>query len=208
MKCMGSDAELLERWSGGDRTAGNQLFQRYFDSLYGFFETKIDRSDVEELVQTTLMGCVQGLGTFRQSSSFRTFLFAIARHKLYRYFRDRKRHGQHLDFNVSSVEEMGTGVHTHLGRAEDQRLLLQALCSLPLMQQIMLELFYWENMKGPQIAEILDIAVGTVSSRLTRARAALRERVHALAQNPRYQTLSVEDLDAWARGMHERRVSA
>ena len=200
---MPTDAKLLEAWASGDVDAGNQLFKRYFDSVYGFFQTKVDR-DAEELVQATFMGCVQSIHRFRGASSFRTFLFSIARKRLYSFYRDKKRFGREADFNEMSVADMGTGAETHLGRAEDQRQLLQALCALPLEQQIMLELFYWENMSGQQIAEILDLTPGTVRTRLFRARTALRAGMVRLSQDPRYESMTIDDLDAWASAMRAR----
>lgn len=184
--------------------AGNQLFQRHFDSVSGFFETKVDR-DVDELVQSTFMACVQSIDSFRQQSSFRTFLFAIARRKLYRYYRSKRRHGDKLDFNLTSVAELRTGARTNLGRAEERQQLLHALSSLPVDQQILLELFYWEEMSGDALAEVLDIAPATVRSRLHRARAALRKRVAEQSQAPESVTRSVADLDAWARRVRNRR---
>ena len=202
-----TDVELLNRWVAGDGNAGNQLFQRHFDAICGFFETKVDR-DVEELVQATFMACVQSIGSFQQKSSFRTFLFSIARHKLFRYYRDKRRNGNRLDFQVTSMAQLCSGPRTQLGKQQDRTHLLQALTSLPLDQQILLELYYWEGLQGNELSEILEIAPGTVRSRLHRARLALRERVAELTRNPQFQTLSVEDLDGWARALREKRQHA
>ena len=197
-----TDRELLERWSRGDRAAGNQLFQRHFDSISAFFETKVDR-DVDELVQSTFMACVQSIQSFRLESSFRTFLFAIARRKLYRYYRSKRRHGNKLDFNVTSVADLATGARTNMAKSEEKQLLLHALTALPVEQQILIELFYWEGMDGAALAEVLDIPAATVRSRLYRARAALRESLAKQERAPRSATRSIEDFDAWARRMRD-----
>lgn len=198
-----TDRELLERWCAGDRLAGNQLFQRHFDSISAFFETKVER-DVDELVQSTFMACVQSIDSFRLQSSFRTFLFAIARRKLYRYYRTKRRHGDRFDFNVTSVAELQTGVRTKLGRVEEHQQLLDALSELPVEQQILLELFYWEGMDGAELAEVLEISPATVRSRLHRARAALRKRVEERSRAPKDATQNVADFDAWARRVRDQ----
>lgn len=200
------DNELLGRWSQGDRSAGNELFQRHFDSVCSFFETKVS-NDVEELVQATFMACLESIDSFKLHSSFRTFLFGIARNKLYRYYRTKKRHGAKVDFSMVSVMDLNAGAATQLDQAKEQQRLLDALCSLPLEQQLILELYYWENLDGPELAEILDIAASTVRSRIHRAREALRERLAEQASAPEGALRSIEDLDAWARRLRERHAS-
>ena len=202
---MTADRQLLERWRAGDRRAGNQLFQRHFDAVSAFFETKVQR-DVEELVQATFMACVQNIDSFRRESSFRTFLFAIARRKLYRYYRSKRRHGDKLDFHLTSVAELKTGVRTNLGKEEDQQHLLHALSALPVEQQILLELHYWEEMDAAALAEVFDVTPSTVRSRLHRARNALRKLVEKQTQLPLTVTRSVEDFDQWARRVRARRT--
>src|SRR6476619_1575545 len=82
------DLILLDRWCAGDRVAGNLLFRRHFEALCRFFEHKTD-GDIDDLVQETFLACLRGRETFRRQSSFRTYLFAIARHTLFGYWRRR-----------------------------------------------------------------------------------------------------------------------
>ncbi|MEO7731753.1 MAG: sigma-70 family RNA polymerase sigma factor, partial [Kofleriaceae bacterium] len=81
-----TDLQLVDAWRGGDGEAGQALFQRHFDSIYGFFETKCE-ADADELVQSTFLACLRARDQFRKESSFRTYLFTIARHELYRVLR-------------------------------------------------------------------------------------------------------------------------
>ena len=87
---MVEDNTLLDRWCAGDTAAGNVLFKRHFATLYRFFEHKTD-GEVDDLVQETFLQCVRGRETFRRQSTFRTYLFAIARHVLFQHWRDRLR---------------------------------------------------------------------------------------------------------------------
>ena len=65
----------------------------------------------------------------------------------------------------------------------------------------MLELTYWEDLKGPEIAEILEIPANTVRSRLSRARAALREALEAGITAPDLLRSTLTDLDRWAEAL-------
>ncbi|HLL23909.1 MAG TPA: sigma factor, partial [Kofleriaceae bacterium] len=84
------DFDLLAQWRAGDQQAGQALFARQFPGLYRFFATKCD-GDTDELVQRTLVACLKAKDT--APTSFRAYLFTIARHELYRYFRERQRAG-------------------------------------------------------------------------------------------------------------------
>lgn len=198
---MDPDLELLERWCAGDRGAGNELFQRHFDSVCRFFQNKLDR-DFDELVQTTFMACVRSRDQFRRQSSFRTYLFTIARHELYGYLR-RRRRDQNLDFGVTSLAALEATARSLLDRNQRHLRLLHALRALPVEQQVLLELHYWEGMTPTELAEVLEIPAATARTRLFRARQALRSQMDAQADLPANPQQSLEDLDAWARAVRD-----
>lgn len=199
-----ADDELLDRWRAGDTGAGQALFARHFDSIYGFFASKCD-GDIDELVQATFLACVRARDQFRKESSFRTYLFTIARHELYRYLRQRRRDGERLDFGTTSVAELATTPGTRLARSDEHRRLLDALRALPLEQQTLLELHYWEDMDMSALAEVFSAPTGTIRTRLHRARRALRDRMSATSAAPPHALASLESLDTWARGVGRRR---
>lgn len=201
---MATDLELLERWRGGEQSAGNELFERHFSSICRFFENKV-QNDVEELVQATFLACVQNRDSFRQQSSFRTYLFTIARYQLYRYLSRYKGKQALLDFHVTSLADLGSTPRSQLARGQEHEMLLQALCSLPVEQQLLIELFYWEGMDNDALAQIFEVSPTTVRTRLFRARNALRERMAELAESPSPIHLSVDNLDAWARSLRKHR---
>lgn len=199
-----SDIALLDQWRGGDATAGQALFQRHFDSIYSFFETKCE-ADADELVQSTFLACLRARDQFRKESSFRTYLFTIARNELYRVLRTRQRDGARLDFELSSIAELITTAGSRIARDQEHRHLLEVLRQLPVEQQTLLELHYWEDMEIAELAEVFEMPQATVRTRLHRARKALRERMAGSAPPPALETL--ETMDAWARRV-ARRVAA
>lgn len=190
---MDADADLLTRWRGGDRDAGEALFARYFDALYRFFATKC--GEPADLAQTTLLAIVQSRAQFAGRSSFRTYLFTIARHELYRHF-ERLRGDRQFDPEVSSVAELVTTPGTRFDREATHRRLLEALRELPVEQQTLLELAYWEGLDAVEIGEVLGCLPGTIRTRLHRARNALRDR---LVDDGSADALGMRvELDAWA----------
>ncbi|MCE9580122.1 MAG: sigma-70 family RNA polymerase sigma factor [Deltaproteobacteria bacterium] len=190
------DAALLDAWRAGDRAAGEQLFERHFDAIYRFFERK-GLGDVGDLVQRTFLGCVEARDRYRGASSFRTFLFAIARHELYGLFRQRR---AQVDFGVSSLADLAPGPSTLLRERSQREILLAALRAIPLELQLAVELRFWEGLTGPDLAIALAVPEGTVRSRLRRALEALRGALdeHELGKTLRTLPASDDAFDAWA----------
>lgn len=170
------DLTLLDRWCGGDKTAGNDLFTRHFASVYRFFEHKTDH-EIDDLVQETFLQCVRSRASFKRQSTFRTYLFAIARHVLFGYWRQHRGGRATVDFDEVSIESLSTSVGTKLVKGEERAKLIGGLRTLPLEQQMLLEMYYWENLDREQLAEVFDVENATIGSRLTRARQALRDRL-------------------------------
>ena len=197
---MTSDFELLDRWRAGDTQAGNQLVRRHFDSVCRFFQTKT-QGDIDELVQATFLACTRALKQFAKRSSFRTYLYTIARHELYRHWRKQRRDGEALDFGATSLVDLVTSPSGKVAKGQRHKLLLQALRELPLEQQVLLELHYWEDMDIGELSEVFDIATGAMRGRLFRARKGLRERMERLEEDPAAGGKSIEDFEAWARSM-------
>jgi RNA polymerase sigma factor (sigma-70 family) len=198
-----TDLQLLDSWRAGDATAGQTLFKRHFRKVYRFFETKVG-SDVDELVQSTFLACVRAKNNFRGDSSFATYLFTIARHELYRVFSERRRDLDRIDFEASSVAELVATPRTRMAAQEDRLRLLNALRDLPVEQQVLLELHYWEGLDASALGEVFEMPAGTIRSRLSRAREALRERMLKEADLPVQVAETLESLDAWARGLAPR----
>lgn len=200
------DLVLLEKWRGGDHAAGQALFSRYFREIYRFLANKVG-AEADDLAQRTFMACVAGRDRFRGHSSFRTYLFAIARNELYGYLRGRAR-GEHVDFDAISIAELITSPSSKLDRSRQAEDLRAALSELPAEQQLLLELHYWHDMDAAALAEVLGATSGAIRVRLLRARRALRDRMlerggsRALAkveEDPMGSSLSSPDLETEAR---------
>ncbi|HEX3766374.1 MAG TPA: sigma-70 family RNA polymerase sigma factor [Kofleriaceae bacterium] len=176
---MDPDLSLLESWRAGDGRAGQDLFARHFADIYRFFEYKVG-PDADDLTQRTFMACVDARDRFRGGSSFRTYLFAIARNQLYSFLRRLPR-AEHVDFEHTSIADLVTSPSSQLGRARDVERLRVALAMLPAEQQLLLELHYWHELDAEALGEVFEAAPGTIRVRLLRARRALRDRMEQVA---------------------------
>lgn len=198
------DLALLDQWREGDREAGDALFDRHFESVYRFFRNKIN-GDAADLVQRTFLACVEGRDRFEKRSSFRTFLFSVARHELYAHYRKEKRQ-ENVDFGVTSLADISPTPTSMIAEKHDHRLLLEALRAIPVDLQVAVELHYWEGLTGPQLAEVLDIPEPTVRSRLHRARESLAKKIEALAARPGRLESTMTSLDSFMRSVRPEGV--
>jgi len=192
-----SDLDLLARWRAGDQVGGRDLFARYFEQLHRFFANKCNEPD--EMVQLTFLALLKARDQFAGRSSFRTYVFTIARNELYRHVRELQR-DRRFDPEVSSIAQVATTIGTRLARNQEHRLMCAALRTLPLEQQTLLELHYWEDVDIAALSEIFDTEPAAMRMRLHRARAALREAMLSNKAAPPQALASLETLDTWARG--------
>jgi RNA polymerase sigma factor (sigma-70 family) len=194
-----SDAALLAAWRGGDSRAGSQLFDRHYDRLARFFRNKVG-DEIYDLIQQTMLTCLESRDRLRDDDRFAPFLLGIARNVLLHHYRSRTRKHDKLDFGVTSVADLALGGSAIVAQRQRDRLLLEALRRLPLEDQIVLELFYWEEMKGRDIAALYGVAEGTIRSRLRKARIELERMMPRVARSLGVALTDEElNLDQWAR---------
>lgn len=186
-----SDAALLEAWRAGDADAGDRLFRAHFARVRRFFRNKVPAPEVEDLIQATFEACHAHGQQYRGEARFQAYLLAIARSQLHRWLRLREPSRGAAELEASSIAELGVSPSSVAAAGQRQQLVMVALQRLPVEHQTLLELFYWDDLSGPEIAEIMGIDPTTVRTRLHRARARLRELLAA--------ELGLADLEAIER---------
>ena len=198
------DARLLERWRGGDPTAGDALYQRHCNAVIRFFRNKV-HTETDELVQQTFVRLIEGRDRIREGVAIRAYVLGIARHVLNEHYRGLQ---VNRSFNpsVDAVETSSPGPSSVVTRRQEHRLVVEGLRRLPLDHQIVLELFYWEGLKSQEIAAVMGISDSTTRSRIARARALLKELIVELGASAPLIASTVGDLDEWARSVHGRRL--
>jgi RNA polymerase sigma-70 factor, ECF subfamily len=196
------DRALIEAWRAGDTEAGRALFARYYKAVTRFFINKIsDRDAAADLVQRTFLAAVESAETFRGAGSFRSFLFTIAHRQLYRYFGSKHPAGEADEYR--SVVDLQPSPPSMLDEQRESRLLLEALQRLPLPYQVVLELCFWEDMTGTEIAVSLELPVGTVRTRLRRGKQLLLSTIERLARQPGTRGPTETDLASWAKNIRD-----
>lgn len=170
------DLTLLQAWQDGDQSAGELLLGRYFPIVHRFLRGRAMPRDVDDLVQATFLDCLENRDRVAHVS-FRAFILKVARFRFYDHLRARKPDRDAAALSQSSLADLGTTPSRRVVRDQEKQQLLAAMEQIPSDHQIILELSYWETLSGAEIAEALEIAPGTVRSRLTRARQALREQL-------------------------------
>ena len=199
---MQSDRELLDAWVGGDESSGRRLVERYYTSVHRFLRAKV-ATEVEDLVQETFLALSRNRDGFREEATFRAYLFGTARNVLRTYYRRRKRKEGKLDFGSRSAVDLGTSPSAAVVAKSEKRLLLEGLRRIPVDDQIVVELFHWEELTAGEIADVLEIGERAVRSRLHRARERLAEAVKKIAASPELLESTLGNLEGWAARARE-----
>jgi RNA polymerase sigma factor (sigma-70 family) len=195
---MPDDQELLEAWRRGDEDAGEALFERCYEGLARFFRSKAG-DGAADLIQRTFLILLETRSRMREGTSFHCYLYGIARNVLYEHYRGKRRDGERFQPDQNSVEDLGPTPTTLMAQAQETRLLLQALRRIPLESQMILELYYWEQMTAKDVADVLEVPEGTARTRIRRAKQLLEAQLTALADTPQLLQSTVSDLDSWAQ---------
>ena len=117
------------------------------------------------------------------------------------HLRTRSRARRDFDPAVMSVLDSGANPVRAVARRDEHRVLADAMRTLPVDWQICVELFYWENMELTEIAAAIDVPVGTVKSRLSRARARLEKGIRDVVSDERLLESTLGGLEKWTRAL-------
>ncbi len=183
---------LLAKAQRGDQQALGELLMTYQDRLYNVCLRMVShREDAAEVCQDVLMKVVQGIGRFRGESGLGTWMTRIAMNQSISHLRKRRvrrtisldqpgGYGQGQDDQASVLrnqvqDSREPGPDRCVQDAEMVGLLKQVMAGLDDDFRAVLVLRDIQQMDYAQIAEVLELPVGTVKSRLFRARLALRQ---------------------------------
>ena len=164
---MKSDQELVTAFTSGSRQAGEELVDRYYATVLGFFRNKAPTAS-HDLAQQTFAECFSGLKRLRDASRLRSFLFGIASNLLRAHYRSRS--GSPLDFTVASAVDLDPSPSAVVAQNQRQQRVIDGLRRIPVDYQLVLELHYWEELSGPDIADVLGLPLGTIKTRIRRGR--------------------------------------
>ncbi len=181
-----NEETLIQQAQKGDVVAFNRLVVQYQELVFNVaYRIMGDPAMAEDVAQETFITAYQSLRTFR-GGSFKSWLMRIATNRCYDELRRRKRRPQSsldeiMDENESAafLRSPQDGPETHRQRVELALVIEHCLKSLPDDQRIVTVLGDVEGYDYQEIATITRVSLGTVKSRLSRARAKLRDCLQA-----------------------------
>lgn len=173
-----NDHQCVTLAQNGDGNAFSELVARYQDRIYRFLVRLTCSPDAAlDLTQDTFLRAYQSLERWRPDALFKTWLFRIARNIAF----DRLRREKRVVFveleQDFALPDPAAGPDSQLETAQRYRLLETALGQLPAEQREILLLREIEEMTYDEIALILELNLGTVKSRIARARTALLAKI-------------------------------
>ena len=197
---MGSDAgssrqedrAIIERCKEGDLSAFDELVRRYEKQIFNFaYRMTQNYDDASDIASDAFVKVFHAIETFRGDANFSTWLFRVVTNL---YLDSRKRSKAHMhipldeyiDLEESTVtrqvEDTGPSPLDRLEAGERQGILDKAINELPEYQRLMVLLYHTRGKSYEEIAEIVGLPIGTVKSRLNRARLALKKRLEPVRE--------------------------
>ena len=179
-------------------------FLKHADALTNFaFYLTQDEEEAEDLTQDTLLKAYNAGETYHQGTNARAWLFRIMKNTFINDYKKRKRRGKQVDIEEAVTTPDNEQSHSYLIEDGESFIIdemgdeiLNAIHHLPLEYRTILLLCYIEEFKYDELAHIFDIPIGTVRSRLSRARAMLKAYLKSYADKLGYETSEKkEDID-------------
>lgn len=185
-----AEAALIQRCAAGEQSACTELVASHERMVYTLaFHLLNDRDEALDLSQEVFLRVFRTLPSFRGQSALRTWIYRIvinqARNRQ-RWWRRRRRADQiQLEHHVLEHGDLrapadADSPHRALARKELAAKLWTALDALPFDQRTVVVLREIDGLSYEEIADSLDVAIGTVKSRLTRARQTLRRQLRGM----------------------------
>jgi RNA polymerase sigma-70 factor (ECF subfamily) len=180
-----SDEWLIERFKEGDDTAFDQLVRRYEQKVFQHaYRLTHNLDDAADVAAEAFLRMYTALKRFRGEAQLSTWLYRIVQNVYFDFHKREQRH-QHMPLEISSDEDEepmelpipdeSFDMDEYLLEQERQRVLREAIDKLPDYQRVVTILFHVEQLSYEEIAAATGLPLGTIKSRLNRARAALRE---------------------------------
>ena len=173
-----SDEALMERVKQADKAALRILYDRYSAPLTAFVGKSLsDPIDAADIVHEAFISVWEGSGKFRENTSFRAWLYTIARNKS--VDRMRKTGREVLGEPDTTIPDLDPDPAAVAEMCEDRSRVRACLEKLSAAHRKVVSLSFFEGMTYREIAEIEDVSEGTVKSRIFHAKKLL---MHCLSQ--------------------------
>jgi RNA polymerase sigma-70 factor, ECF subfamily len=183
------DEELVSRVQQGDKSAYDILVIRYQHKIIQLVNRYVkDYSEAQDVAQEAFIKAYRALGSFRGDSAFYTWLYRIAINTAKNYLVSRSRRNSDYQIDVQDAEAIENAPQLQGLDTPERELLSEeiiktihsAIEHLPEEMRVAIMLREFEGMSYEEIAEAMDCPVGTVRSRIFRAREAIDSKLNPL----------------------------
>ena len=183
---------LIERCKRGEAAAFDALFRKYEKRVYNLaYRLSANYDEANDISIDTFVRVYQAIRLFRGEANFSTWLFRIVTN-VYLDRRKRAQNKQHLSLEeyieleensvARQIESPSPSPSALAEQQERHEMLQRAIASLPDYQRAMIVLYHHEGLSYEEIATVMTLPIGTVKSRLNRARLTLREKLEPLKE--------------------------
>ncbi|MFQ3610808.1 MAG: sigma-70 family RNA polymerase sigma factor [Fimbriimonadales bacterium] len=170
-----SDAELVSLCLQGDTTAFDQIVERYRDRVFSLAFRILGEADwAADLMQEAFLRAYTRLALYNPSQSFATWILCLTARLCLNARRNRRTEQQRMERALKAMPATLT-LEEQLYERERHRTLQRLILRLPIQQRTAILLYYYEELPLQQVAETLNVPVGTVKTWLYRARESLRQ---------------------------------
>ena len=172
---MPADDELLAiRCQLGERDAFDALIARWHEPVWSYARRVTGSADAaDDTVQDIWIRVMRGLPRLKDPAKLRAWIFGIARRALMDRLRSQYASPALSDVDVEDLSATEAGTEL----AEDLALMHERLAGLPVIERDVLALFYLQELSMAEMSDVLGVPVGTIKSRLHRARRLLQARM-------------------------------
>lgn len=183
------DQQLVERVQSGDKRAFDLLVKKYQHKIIGLVGRYVyDHHEAMDVTQEAFIKAYRALAGFRGESAFYTWLYRIAINTAKNHLVARGRRAPTVDVDASDAQyfESATGLHdmaspeAELARDQMSDIVKRTMDRLPEELRVALALREFDGMSYEEIAQVMDCPVGTVRSRIFRAREAIDKEIQPL----------------------------
>ncbi|MBE0447261.1 MAG: sigma-70 family RNA polymerase sigma factor [Actinobacteria bacterium] len=172
------DSLVIQSYLAGDKGSFNELVSRYERYIYNLtYRMTGNATDAADLTQEIFIHLYKKLVSFRGDAAFSTWLYRLATNYCKDWFRKESRRVPILEIDEAVLSDGGAGPSQLYEQKELQELVQSAILALPEDQRIAIILRDLRGYNYEDIANITDVPVGTVKSRLARARLKLAEKL-------------------------------
>ena len=185
-----TDQALVERVQQGDKKAFNLLVSRYQNKVAGLLTRYVSRNDIPDVAQESFIKAYRSIESFRGDSAFYTWLYRIAVNTAKNYLAAQGRRPPSEDILAEDAENYDAGIHlrdvdtpeNEILSGELKKVVFDTINDMPEDLKNAITLRELEGLSYEDIAEVMGCPVGTVRSRIFRAREIIENKIQPLMQ--------------------------